>query len=119
MKEKIEISLSRNKIIGLTIGSLLFVIACIWLFLYADNFKDMPIPFLKNPLVIKGFGILGILFFGATGISGFRKIFDKKVGLIIDSNGITDNSNASSIGLIEWDDISDVITKQVMSTKFL
>ena len=70
-------------------------------------------------MVVKGVGILAILFFGATGIFGFRKLFDKKVGLIIDSNGITDNSNASSVGLIEWNDITDIITKQVMSTKFL
>ena len=70
-------------------------------------------------MVVKGVGILGILFFSATGILGFKKLFDKKVGLIIDSNGITDNSNASSVGLIEWNDITDIITKQVMSTKFL
>ncbi|MBJ6367667.1 STM3941 family protein [Snuella sedimenti] len=119
MKAKIEIPLSRNKIIRLTIGSLLLVLAGVWLFSHAGNFRDMPLPFLRNPIVIKGFGVLGILFFGGTGIYGFRKIFDKRIGLILDSNGITDNSNASSIGLIEWSDISVITTKQVMSTKFL
>ena len=58
-------------------------------------------------------------FFGATGIYGIVKLFDKKIGLIIDSDGITDNSNASSIGLIEWNDITEIRTKQIMSTKFL
>ena len=48
-----------------------------------------------------------------------RKLSDKKPGLIIDKNGITDNSNASSIGLIEWSDISEIKTSQVMSTKFI
>ena len=66
--------------------------------------------FLRNPMVIKGIGILAILFFGGTGIYGFNKIFDKKAGLIIDANGITDHSNASSVGLIEWNDISEIIT---------
>lgn len=70
-------------------------------------------------MVVKSVGIIASIFFGATGIYGIRKIFDNKVGLIIDENGITDNSNASSIGLIEWNDISEIKTEQVMSTKFL
>lgn len=74
---------------------------------------------LRNPMVVKSVGIIASIFFGATGIYGIRKIFDNKVGLIIDENGITDNSNASSIGLIEWNDISEIKTEQVMSTKFL
>jgi hypothetical protein len=44
---------------------------------------------------------------------------DKKYGLIIDSDGITDNTNASSIGLIVWPGILSSKTRQVMSTKFL
>ena len=75
--------------------------------------------FYLNPESIMLFGVVGILFFGAAVIYGVKKLFDKKVGLIIDSNGITDNSNASSIGLIEWNDISDIRVMQVMSTKFL
>jgi len=50
---------------------------------------------------------------------GFNKLFDKIVGVIIDSNGIADNTNMTSIGLIEWNDISAIRTKRVMSTKFL
>jgi hypothetical protein len=72
-----------------------------------------------TPELIQIIGIVGILFFSATGIYGIRKLFDKKAGLIIDSDGITDNSNASSIGLIEWNDITEIRTKQIMSTKFL
>ena len=119
MKEKIEIPLSKNKLILGFGGSLLFVIAGIWLFLNAEIFQEHSFKLLRNPMVIKGIGIISFLFFGATGIFSFKKLFDKKVGLIIDSNGITDNTNASSIGLIEWNDITDIITKQVMSTKFL
>ena len=73
----------------------------------------------NNPKSIRTIGIIAVLFFGATGIFGIKKLFDKKIGLIIDSNGITDNSNASSIGLIEWTDITGIRTEKVMSTKFL
>ena len=119
MNDSIEIPLSKNKIILLILGSILFVIAGIWLFANSTEFQNNSMQLMRNPMVIKSVGIIGILFFGATGIYGIRKLFDKKAGLIIDKNGITDNSNASSIGLIAWNDISGIKTEQVMSTKFL
>ncbi|WP_373400696.1 STM3941 family protein [Algoriphagus halophilus] len=39
--------------------------------------------------------------------------------MTIDQDGITDNSNATSVGLIEWGDITDIGTVQVASTKIL
>jgi len=119
MKENIEIPLSKNKLFLGIAGSFIFVIIGVWLFTHSYEFQDYSIKLLRNPIIIKGIGVLAILFFGATGIYGFKKIFDKKVGLIIDSKGITDNSNGSSIGLIQWKDISNIRVKQVMSTKFL
>lgn len=46
-------------------------------------------------------------------------MFDKEPGLIIDQYGITDNTNGTSTGLIEWEDIIGVEIKQVVSTKFI
>ncbi len=46
-------------------------------------------------------------------------MFDNNVGLTIDDNGIIDNTNASSIGLIKWFEITEIKTEQIMSTKFL
>ena len=118
MEEKIEIPLSKKKIILLLLAAIAFVAGGIWIATNPEKF--IPNIFrITNPEIIRIGGIVGVLFFGAAGIYGIKKLFDKKVGLIIDSNGITDNSNASSIGLIEWKDISDIRTKQVMSTKFL
>ena len=119
MNEKIEIPLSKNKLFLGIGGSVLFVILGLWLFLNEDSFQEHSFRLLRNPMVAKVVGVLGILFFGMTCVFGIKKLFDKKVGLIIDSSGITDNSNASSVGLIEWNDITDIKTKQVMSTKFL
>ncbi|WP_298239496.1 STM3941 family protein [uncultured Algibacter sp.] len=118
MNNRIEIPLSKKKIALLLLASIAFVAGGIWI--ASDPERFIPNIFgVTNPEIIRISGIIGILFFGAAGIYGIKKLFDKKVGLIIDSNGITDNSNASSIGLIEWNDISDIRTKQVMSTKFL
>lgn len=74
---------------------------------------------INNPNAIRFLGIAGIVFFGLAGIYGIIKLFDKKAGLIIDSSGITDNTSAVSIGLIEWSDILGIRTEQIMSTKFL
>jgi len=116
---KIEIPISKKKLTLGIIGSVLFVILGIWFYSHPNDFQNIPFRFLRNPTVIKTIGIAGIIFFGATGIYGIIKSFDKKFGLIIDNEGIFDNSNASSIGLIKWTDIIEIRTEQVMSTKFL
>ncbi|MFZ0489067.1 MAG: STM3941 family protein [Salegentibacter sp.] len=119
MEKEIEIPLSKTKVFLLFIGSLLFVIGGITIFYNTDEFREMPLVFLRNPLLIKGIGILGVLFFGGTGFIAIKKLLGTKVGLIISKTGITDNSNALNVGLIEWRDISEIRQKRVMATKFL
>ena len=100
MNSEIKIPLNKFKISLLTFGSILFVIAgyfMLWNFI----------------------GIIAIIFFGATGIYGLTKLFDSKTGLKIDSSGITDNTNATSIGLIKWKDIYQIRSQQVASEKFI
>jgi hypothetical protein len=111
---KIEIPISKTKLLLGIGGSILFLVLGLYLF---TTVADQQTRF--NPTLVKGIGIAGILFFGATGIYGIKKIFDKNIGLTIDENGIIDNTNATSIGLIKWADITEIKTEQVMSTKFL
>ncbi len=40
------------------------------------------------------------------------------MGLIINEKGIVDKTNLSSIGLIEWEDITGIRTEQVQKTRF-
>ena len=63
--------------------------------------------------------MLPFFFFGVGGFFIARKIFENKAGLIIDQCGITDNSAAASVGLIEWEDIQEIKTLEIMSTKIL
>ena len=75
------------------LGAIAFVVAGIWA--ATDSERFIPNIFrITNPEIISIGGIVGILLLGAAGMYGIKKLFDKKVGLIIDSNGITDNSNA-------------------------
>ena len=46
-------------------------------------------------------------------------MFDNTIGLPIDDNGIFDITNASSVGLLKWTDITEIKTEQVASTKIL
>lgn len=102
MTEIIEIKLSKGKIILLFLAAITFVILGCFLAIKPENFVS---TLLMNPEAIRISGILGVLFFGVGIIFIARKLFDNKPGLIIDQYGITDNTNATSIGLIEWKDI--------------
>lgn len=112
--DKIEIPLSKLKILFVIVGSALFVFSGLYI---CTTISDGQTRY--NPIFLKAVGIVGILFFGATGLYGIKKMFETGVGLIIDENGITDNTNAYGIGLIKWTDITAIKTKQVMRTKFL
>lgn len=111
---KIEIPLRRNKLLLGIGGSILFITLGFYLFMTVAYQQTR-----YRPELVKCLGIAAIVFFSGTGIYGSRKMFDNNIGLIIDNNGITDNTNASSSGLIRWADITEIRTEQVMSTKFL
>lgn len=106
--DKIEIPLSKTKIFLHLLGSIFFV--ALWVFIFVEIE-----PFFFIDII----GYFGVLFFGFIFIVLMRKIFDRRPGLIIDQNGITDNTNYTSVGLIEWDDILGIDTYQVHSTKMI
>jgi len=116
MKEKIEIQLSKTKILSLLTGAIAFVTFGILFILNPEEFQS---PILRNPTAIRMAGIASVVFFGLCLIFIARKLFDNNIGLTIDQYGITDNSNTTSVGLIEWADITAVGTVTVASTKIL
>jgi hypothetical protein len=113
---EIRIPLSKKKNLLMLMGAAIFVLLGILFVVRPENFTS---PFRQNIVLIRLVGILSIVFFGACAIYGMIKLFDKKYGLIINNEGIIDNTNASSIGLINWADILSVETRNVMSTRFL
>lgn len=119
MEEKIIIPLSKTKMILSLVGACAFVVAGVWLFLNTALFSEFPYAFFREPLVIRAVGLISIVFFGAIAVMVIRKLSDDKAGLILDAAGIVDNSNATSIGFIAWEDVTAIRRHQVMSTKFL
>jgi hypothetical protein len=114
--EKIEIPLSKKKILLLFFGAITFVVIGVFFLINPSMFiNDMA----RNPTIIFIAGLASVLFFGLCAIFAFRKLFDKKVGLVINREGIIDNSNGVSAGLVLWSDINEVKTCTVASQKFL
>lgn len=60
-------------------------------------------------------GIIGLLL----SISIIIKWLTKNIGFVIDKSGITDGSNASYNGLVEWNDITKVEAKKVGPIKLI
>lgn len=113
---KIEIPLSKIKIVMMLIGSSIFIVLGV---LLITNSKAFVSPIMKNPEIIEISGLIAVCFFGLCLIFLVKKLYVNKIGLTIDQYGINDNTNATSVGLIEWGDITGIVKKQVMSNKFL
>ncbi|MGI6319906.1 MAG: STM3941 family protein [Bacteroidales bacterium] len=113
---QIEIPLSKKKMTLTLLGSIIFVGLGIWFLINPPKINN---PIFGNPTVIFIVGLASILFFGLVAITVFRKLSDKKAGLIINKQGIIDNSSGVSAGLVLWTDIEEIKVSQVMSQKFL
>ncbi len=118
MNEEIKIPLSKNKIMLLFLGALIFVFLGVWLAIDPENFKVSIFRY-RSLELIRIIGIISVAFFGVCSFFIFKKVFDEKYGLIIDKNGITDNSNATSIGLVKWTDIIGIRVLEVVNQKFI
>jgi hypothetical protein len=113
---QIEIPLSKTKMTMTFLGSLAFVGLGLWFLINPPKSNHW---LFGNPTLIFVAGLASVLFFGLVAITIFRKFSDKKAGLIISKDGITDNSSGVSAGLIPWTDIQEIKVSQVMNQKFL
>ena len=112
--QKIEILLKKTKILLMLGGSILFIAVGVY---FLTTLSNQQTRF--SPILVKGAGIACIVFFSAAAVFSVKKMFDKTIGLIIDENGIFDNTHAASVGLIKWADITGIRTEQIASTKFI
>ena len=115
-EEQIEIPLSKNKLFFTLFGAIGFVLIGLW-FLISPPISSTQIFGISSIYSIVGF--ISVLFFGLGAVIIFRKISDEKAGIIINSQGIIDNSSGVSAGLIPWKDIQEIKVAQVMNQKFL
>lgn len=113
---QIEIPLSKKKMTLILLGSIVFVGLGIWFIINPSKISN---PIFSNSTLISIVGFVSILFFGLIAVLIFRKLSDKNAGLIINHQGIIDNSSGISAGLVLWTDIEEIRTIQVANQKFL
>lgn len=116
LQQPIVIPLSKMRLTKFLFLSLIFVAVGLWFIIAPPVIHN---SFFGNPVLIAFSGYASLLFFGGTSIIIAVKMFDKKPGIIIDSNGFTDNTSASSVGRVAWEDVNYVGIVQVQRQKFI
>lgn len=100
--EEIVILLNKKRIGFFFLVVVGFFIIHLWLFKFPES---VPI---FNSKFLKVFSVFAMIFLLFLGIFYSIKFFDKNPGLIINEEGIIDNSSVSCAGLIKWENITDV-----------
>lgn len=111
--DRVVIASSKVKLVLLTVGALLFVAAGFWLFDIADSQRRYA------AIYVKGVSVLAIGFFGLCGFYGLLKLFNSSPGLVLDREGIIDNSSAIAAGRVAWREIRDIRVMSVSGQRLL
>lgn len=115
-EQRIEIPLSKTKIVLMLIGALTFVVIGLWFIIAPPQIEN---SYWGNPTKIAIAGYASIIFFGLCAVILIRKLPDNKPGLIIDDTGLTDNSSGLSAGHILWTDIENISVLEVHKQRLL
>ena len=114
--EAVIIPISKRKITLLFFGSVLFVAFGVYFLMEPGKFVG---PVMQSKPFVFIIGAAAVIFFGICAVFAGIKFFDKRPGIIIDKNGITDNSSGVSGGLISWKEITGISTAQVHNQRFI
>lgn len=115
--QKIEIPISKRKMIFSLIGCIAFVAAGV-LFIYTPGSFAGKTAF-KTESMIMTVGVLSFLFFGLCGYFIAKKLLGKSSGLVIDDRGILDQSSGISGHFIPWEDITSIGKAKVFRQSFV
>src|SRR5688572_32327146 len=102
--ERIAIPLSKKALALYCLGGTAFAALGLWLFLNADDVRP------HSPLFVKAVAVVCVGFFGLIAVKAGAKLFDRSPGLIIDAEGLVDNSGGLAAGRIPWSNIKRIRT---------
>lgn len=117
VEEKV-IGISKVKTLLILLGALAFVILGAW-FLTLDAQAVEAQRKFNSPILVYGIGCVAIAFFGACGIFAAKKLFDSSPGLVLNRQGLTDNSSAISVGFVPWSEVSRIEEHQIQKQKVI
>lgn len=109
----VVIPLSKSKLALILLGALACVAGSIGIWSIADTQARY------NPLFMKAIAVAGVLFSGGGAVYCCFKVFDTRPGLIIDSQGIVDNSSAVAAGRIFWHEIIGLKVSEIAGQRFI
>lgn len=112
------IGISKVKTLLALLGALVFVALGIW-FLTLDAEAIAAQRKLSSPILFYGLGVVAIVFFGTCGIFAARKLFDSSPGLVLNRQGLIDNSSGISVGFVPWSEVSRIEEHQIQKHKFI
>ena len=115
-QQTIEIPFSRGRIFKTLAGALVFVLIGIWILAFQPSVGN---SLFNSSLVKYGVAVVSILFFGYGLYLTAKMLADKRPALVVDRDGIRDNSNAIAVGLIPWTDVIGVSMISVMGQRFI
>ena len=75
--------------------------------------------FFNSPLFARILGIASILVFGGLGAMMVSRLLSKKPGMILNSDGITDNASSAAAGFIPWSDVTGIQVFEMSGQKML
>jgi hypothetical protein len=112
------IEMSKGKVTLLLVLGVMFAALCGWLWLL-DDVEIRTLRPGSNPAWIHGIGAMGALL--SVGCTAFviRRLVDKRPGLVLNSDGMTDHSSYVAGGFIPWSDIAGFGMYQVKRTRVL
>jgi len=106
--EPLAISSSKKKLAGFGVGSAACAAFGIKWWMVADA-----------ALVGTGVAVVGIGFFALCGLYCFVKMCDRSPGLVLDRDGIIDNSTGVAAGRVRWQEITDIRFRMMGRQRFV
>jgi hypothetical protein len=114
--EIIEIPLSKRKLLKSLAACLLLFAGSAWILIFQPTTSN---ALFNSPLIKYGASSAGALLFGFGLILFTIKLFRGGKGLLIDVNGITDDSSLTGAGFVPWSEITHIVTTRVAKQEFL
>jgi len=106
--EPLAISSSKKKLVGFGVGSVACAAFGVRWWMVADA-----------ALVGTGVAVIGIGFFALGGLYCFVKMWDRRPGLVLDRDGIIDNSTGVAAGRVRWEEITDIRFRMMGRQRFV
>src|SRR5262249_53740721 len=104
---------SKRKIVVLLLVGVAFVALSCWLWSIADVQTHRP------PVYVKTLAVAGVSLGALGAVYCCFKLSDTRAGLIIDEQGIVDNSNAVAAGRIFWHEVVGVKVSVIRKQRFV